>query len=129
MQRHQAASRGFACGLSLLQLLVVSTIARPARANMAAVERFGDPVTEPYPAATSMHIVHEDLSIDMRDALASRTARIRARYRVRNDGPAQAVELFFVAPGLRSGQVRHQGKRIPARETGTLSAPCLPPAW
>jgi hypothetical protein len=83
---------------------------------MKAPDEPGDQAGEPAPALAAMHIVHEDLSIDMRPVETPREpARIRARYRVRNDGPTQTVDLLFLAPGLRAGQVRHRGKRIAAR--------------
>src|SRR4051812_4417233 len=98
----------------LIALLLVS--AAPVRANMRAWDEAGDRGGEPGPLLADVNIVHESLSIDMRPVNTPREpVRIRASYQVRNDGPKRTVEMFFVAPGLRAGQVRHQGRRIPAR--------------
>jgi hypothetical protein len=101
--------------LRCLMLLGLS-FASPASANMSAPLVEGDLVSEPAPSLRNMHIVHEDLTIDLSPLAEPRQpALIRARYRVRNDGPAQTVELFFAAPGLKTGQVKHQGAPVAAR--------------
>ncbi len=71
--------------------------------NMADPARPGDPVGEPSPTLDSIHVLHEDLLIDMRSlahATPSRVVRVTATYKLRNDGSAKRLELVFIAGGL-----------------------------
>jgi len=118
--------------LSTLLLLAVSSQAGLAWANMAPRHVEGDPIAEPVPLLRDVHIVHEDLRIDLRPLEDGGDAIIRARYFVRNDGAQRRLELFFVAPGLRTGWVHHGGDMVPAeptkREVPELARPDGEPA-
>lgn len=101
--------------LCFLAALCGASTQSVASANMMAPDRPGDRVSEPAPLLSTLHIVQEELRIDMRPVEAKEPVQISARYHVRNDGSAQRVELFFVAPGLRAGRVTHQGSVVPAQ--------------
>lgn len=89
---------------NLLRLVALALfffgIARPSHANMADPMIPGDPVGEPSLLLDSIHVLHEDLVMDMRSCASHEPARVTATYRVRNDGAAKSIGLVFIAGGL-----------------------------
>lgn len=98
---------------SLFLLVLVTALLiwpLPVWSNMASPELPGSGSGEPGGGTKSLAIEHETLSIDLRPLLKgglSETARaiVAATYSVRNDGPAQNLNLFFVAGSAVSDQV------------------------
>jgi hypothetical protein len=69
-------------------------------ANMASPVQPGDPVGEPSGDLKQIAIAREVLDLDLRPLANDQPAMVSATYAVRNEGPAQALDLLFVAPGL-----------------------------
>ena len=91
--------------LRVVLLCLLLLVASPfiLQGNMADPARPGDPVGEPSPRLDSIHVLHEDLLIDMRSLAVvehARTARVTATYKLRNDGSTKRLELVFIAGGL-----------------------------
>ncbi len=107
--------------LSFIVVVLMFAAVAPVRASGPLVTG-GEPVAEPLPGRAKVHVVREDLRIDMRPVRDKQPVQVVARYLVRNDGPRQPLSLFFVAPGLAHGEVRHQGRIIPARARAGSSA-------
>jgi hypothetical protein len=108
--------------------LALAALSLPALllANMANPIQEGDRVGEPSGALRDVHVVGERLHVDLRPLERGETAKVEAVYRLRNDGPARALELVFVADALAdSGGVWLDGRPV-ASTAGTAE---LPQAW
>lgn len=101
----------------------LATLATFARSGGAAALQHpvrGDQVGESTPSSSTVQILHEELTIDMRRLDAKDgLVRLRAKYRVRNDGPAQTIELARPSPEVRAFRVQG-GARDGQRGPGTL---------
>lgn len=104
-----------------------------AWANMAAppepyTVHNGSRIGEPAGALRDVFIEHETLRFDLRPLEKGRPVWVEAAYRVRNDGPARALDLLFVANGLARGatSVTVDGRPV-ASTPGAAGA--LPPSW
>jgi hypothetical protein len=102
-------------------------------ANMAAppepeTVHTGSSLGEPAGGLRDVFIEHETLRLDLRALAKGEPVPVEAAYRVRNDGPARAVELLFVADGLARGatSVTVDGRTV-AATPGAAGA--LPPGW
>jgi hypothetical protein len=106
--------------------LLFSVPAPAALANMANPISAGSMLGDPSGALRSVEIVHEDLLIDLRPLRTADSALVEASYRIRNTGPAERVELLFVAVAMQAGSdaVWLDGRPAPA----TSGAP-VPVAW
>jgi hypothetical protein len=114
-----------------LLLLMVPRAA--AWANMAAppephTVHAGSRLGEPAGGLRGLFIEHETLRFDLRPLSKRRPVLVEAAYRVRNDGPARALDLLFVANGLARGatSVTVDGRAV-ASTPGAAGA--LPPSW
>lgn len=110
------------CWLTVLPFMLYGNMADPARP--------GDPVGEPAPTLDSIHVLHEDLLIDMRSlagTVPSRVARVTATYKLRNDGSAKRLELVFIAGGLHDSTnaftVALNGAKVKGQFSDTLPFP------
>ncbi len=102
-----------------LLVALVCSLAAPAWASVHPVE--GDDVGEPAPSDASVHVVREELSIDLSGVDAPRgLVRFRARYWLRNDGPAQTMDLTLPLSHAETARVSLDGQVVPrAASAGT----------
>lgn len=110
----------------LVFFLLLST-GPAALANMADPELPGDPVGEPSPLLDSIHILSENLSIDMRPLARRQACRVEATYHVRNAGSARTLDLVFIAGGLNDSaeafSIVLDGRPMPGRFTDSFPVP------
>lgn len=93
-------------------------------------EDSGERVTEPAPRGTNVHMLHEQLVIDMRPLASKQPIEVKTTYRVRNDGGRQTMQLHFASPGVRDGSITLQGRAVAGHETNqALSALDGPTPW
>jgi hypothetical protein len=117
--------------LAAVTAMTLLLVPAAATANMANPSQPGDPAGEPGGELDQMHVEHERLNIDMRPLERAEPARVEATYSIRNDGPARAVELVFVASGLDGTEsgVWLNGAPVDFRlANDALPVPWLPPA-
>jgi hypothetical protein len=114
-------------------LLLLSVPRAAAFANMAAppephTVHAGSRLGEPAGGLRDVVIEHETLRLDLRPLAQGKPVLVDAAYRVRNDGPARAIDLLFVANGLARGAtgVTVDGRPVPSTPG---SAGALPPSW
>jgi hypothetical protein len=90
-----------------------------ARANMADPWRTGEAAGEPIGVMKHLHVREERLEIDLRPlAQPDEAARLTAEYVIENrSGEPVTTELFFVAPGLKSGTVELDGVALQSSTT------------
>lgn len=122
--------RSFITGITLLLLSVPRAA---AWANMAEppepyTVRAGSRVGEPAGGLRDVFIEHEALRFDLRPLAKGRPVWVEAVYRVRNDGPARALDLLFVANGLARGATSVTVDGHPVSATPG-AAGALPPTW
>ena len=116
-----------------ITLLLLSIPRAAAWANMAAppephTVHAGSRVGEPAGGLRDVFIEHETLRLDLGPLAQGKPVLIDAAYRVRNDGPARAIDLLFVANGLARGatSVTVDGRPVAATPGATGA---LPPSW
>jgi len=119
--------------IALSAVVLLSIPRATAWANMAEPPepytlRPGSSVGEPAGGLRGVVIEHEALRLDLRPLARGNPVLVDAAYRVRNDGPARAIDLLFVANGLARGatSVTVDGRPV-ASTPGTAGA--LPPSW
>ena len=116
--------------ICLVTLVFFLGAVRPSSANMADPMIPGDPVGEPSPILDSIHVLHEDLVMDMRPCASREPAIVTATYRVRNDGAAKKIGLVFIAGRLSDSvdafRVSLDGEPISGRVSDSL---LLPISW
>jgi hypothetical protein len=90
--------------------------------------RAGTIAGEPGGGLRDVFIEHETLRLDLRPLEEGKPVPVEAAYRVRNDGPARALDLLFVADGLARGatSVTVDGRPVASRPG---AAGALPPSW
>jgi len=112
-------------------IIALSQWTWPARASASVHFISGDPVGEPSPSAPGVHVEREELTIDLRGvAQSDRLVAFRVRYRLRNDGPGQTVQITPVATGTPSLRVSLHNPaagsvEVPA-ERGVFALPLVP---
>lgn len=113
-----------------LVVLVAAALLVPVllRANMANPVEPGDRVGEPAAALAGVVVERERLDVDLRPLERGEPAEVEAVYRLRNDGPARALEMVFVADALADGgRVTLDGRPVPVAESPADTA--LPARW
>jgi len=116
-----------------ITLLLLAIPRAAAWANMAEppepyTVRAGSRVGEPAGGLRDVFIEHEALRFDLRPLARGRPVWVEAVYRVRNDGPARALDLLFVANGLARGATAVSVDGRPVSATPG-AAGTLPPTW
>ena len=101
------------CLIILSPLNVLSNMADPARP--------GDIVGEPSPTLDSVHVLHEELLIDMRSCADREPVEVTATYRLRNDGSAKELDLVFIAGALQDSTESFSLTLNGASLNGTIS--------
>jgi len=124
MMNH-SPSRTATAGAALLLALVCS-FAASAWASVHPSQ--GDDAGEPAPSVSTVHVVKEELTIDLRGVDAPHGLfHVSARYSLRNDGATQTVSLTFplghadltLPPSSpKTARVSLDGKVVPQAETG-----------
>ncbi len=95
-------------------------------ANMAQPWQEGQLIGEPTGDFRNLGIIWEKLNFDLRPLNDLGESTVTAIYQIRNDGEQTPVELLFVSPGIKAGNVTIDGKTIAAE---TIKNPKLPPTW
>ena len=108
--------------LVLLSLMIPEAV----NANMAKPWHEGQLIGEPTGDFRNLGIVWEKLNFDLRALKDLGESTVTAIYQIRNDGEQIPVELLFVSPGIKTGNVTIDGKKIAAE---TITNPKLPPTW
>lgn len=100
-------------------------------ANMANPYMAGDPVGEPAGDLKQIAITRETLDIDLRPLEKDNRAVVTAMYQVRNDGPAEHVDLLFVPVALDSRQTGAAGVWLDGQKVSSRisAAQPLPASW
>lgn len=116
-----------------IPILLLSLPRETAWANMAApphprTVHAGSRVGEPAGGLRDVVIEHETLRFDLRPLPDGKPAWVEAAYRVRNDGPARALDLLFVANGLARGATTVTLDGQPVVSTPGVAG-ALPPSW
>ncbi|HEX8273616.1 MAG TPA: hypothetical protein VF615_13345 [Longimicrobiaceae bacterium] len=117
---------------AVLLAAVLLAVPASARGNMAepytGPARAGHAAGEPSGGLRQVFIERERLHIDLRPLADDRPARVEAVYRLRNDGPARALDLVFVAAALAAGE---HGVWVDGRPVASVrdTAGALPPSW
>ena len=97
---------------------------------MADPFRPGDPVGEPSPLLDSIHVLREELTIDMRSCATKDPVWIRATYHLFNSGVGKRLDLLFV-----TGKLHDSGKGFSIRLNDSLlsgqfsDTATLPESW
>jgi len=115
--------------VTFLLVLLSLTIPQASNANMAAPQppwQEGELVGEPTGDFRNLGIVWEKLNFDLRPLNNLEESTVTAIYQIRNDGEEIPVELLFVSPGIKTGNVTIDGKKIAAE---TIKNPKLPSTW
>ncbi len=109
-----------------LLVLLSLMIPRAVNANMAKPWQEGELVGEPTGDFRNLGIVWEKLNFDLRPLKDLGESTVTAIYQIRNDGEEIPVELLFVSPGIKTGNITLDGKTIAGE---TVTNPKLPPTW
>jgi hypothetical protein len=102
---------------AVLVAALLSLSVPPARANIG--ERWwGRHASEPLGGLRAVEVVRERLRIDLRPLARAEPAGVEATYRLRNRGPAQRLDLVFIAGGdeVDDFEVRLGGRTLPCRQ-------------
>ncbi len=118
--------RYFVC--LLLVFLMLFFQQNIAWANMANPWNAGDTVGEPIGVFRQLDIIQENLLFDLRSLTNSQLnlGQIVANYLINNQGEAANVDLLFISPGIKTGNVTIDGNNIPFQ---IINKPKIAPEW
>ncbi len=110
----------------LVGLLVLCLGSESAIANMSSPWSPGDPIGEPVGVFRQLDIVTEKLSFDLRSLAHQNSGQVTATYQIRNSGKSVSVDLVFISPGIKTGNVTLDDKKVSAN---IIPKPSLPQEW